>query len=63
MQITPSIYQLQTFLGNTGMFVLEAIVKIIILNMHYFKKAWNVSTSSLQSALLQLLATEKLLNV
>ena len=26
----------------TGIFVLEAIVKIITLKMHYFKKAWNV---------------------
>ena len=26
----------------TGIFVLEAIVKIIALRTHYFKKAWNV---------------------
>ena len=26
----------------TGIFVLEAIVKIITLRTHYFKKAWNV---------------------
>ena len=26
----------------TGIFVLEAVVKIIALRTHYFKKAWNV---------------------
>ena len=26
----------------TGIFVLEAILKVIALKQHYFKKAWNV---------------------
>ena len=26
----------------TGIFVLEALVKIVTLRLHYFKKPWNV---------------------